>query len=321
MRYPSDVTDDEWALAEPLIPLAKRGGDRRHVVVREVVNGLMCILSAGCQWRAIPKDLPPRSTLYDYFDLWSWDGTLDRTKSSCRASRLRQSATMIGPSCISMARNRASSCSRRTRIRFRLPMAMTLKIGAAAKSSCFRPWSIFKGRPWPSFAVEFWHASRSQRGGRTQRRNPVLEWQARPAMFDLKELARLLDGDASVSQVVAPGPRHSRKDRSLSVRLHPLRRMGSSCSATRAMIGAKVATTCASGWVCPGGLPRAGRRKPADGCLIIRKITAGRSRFGGGGNRLSGPLLSAACWRREAIMVRSLRCSVFSRLKGSIRLP
>jgi transposase len=46
--------------------------------MREVVNGLMYILSTGCQWRAIPKDLPPRSTLYDYFDLWSWDGTLDR---------------------------------------------------------------------------------------------------------------------------------------------------------------------------------------------------------------------------------------------------
>ena len=46
--------------------------------MREVVNGLMYILSTGCQWRAIPKDLPPRSTVYDYFDLWSWDGTLDR---------------------------------------------------------------------------------------------------------------------------------------------------------------------------------------------------------------------------------------------------
>jgi transposase len=43
--------------------------------VREIVNGLMYILSTGCQWREIPKDLPPRSTLYDYFDLWSWDGT------------------------------------------------------------------------------------------------------------------------------------------------------------------------------------------------------------------------------------------------------
>ena len=78
LRYPSDLTDEEWALVEPLIPPAKRGGNRRHVVLREVVHGLTYILSTGCQWRAIAKDLPPRSTLYDYFDLWSWDGTLDR---------------------------------------------------------------------------------------------------------------------------------------------------------------------------------------------------------------------------------------------------
>ena len=78
LRYPSDLTDEEWALIEPHIPPAKRGGNERTVKLREVVNGLMYILSAGCQWRAIPKDLPPRSTLYDYFDLWNWDGTLDR---------------------------------------------------------------------------------------------------------------------------------------------------------------------------------------------------------------------------------------------------
>ena len=77
LRYPSDLSDDEWKLVEPLIPPGKRGGDKRTVIMREVVNGLMYILSTGCQWRAIPKDLPPRSTLYDYFDLWSWDGTLD----------------------------------------------------------------------------------------------------------------------------------------------------------------------------------------------------------------------------------------------------
>jgi transposase len=78
LRYPSDLTDEEWALAEPLIPPGKRGGGRRRVAMREVMNGLLYILSTGCQWRAIPKDLPPRSTLYDYFDLWSWDGTLAR---------------------------------------------------------------------------------------------------------------------------------------------------------------------------------------------------------------------------------------------------
>src|ERR1700716_2534347 len=78
LRYPSDLTDDEWGLVEPLIPPGKRGGDKRTVIMREVVNGLMYILSTGCQWRAIPKDLPPKSSVYDYFDLWSWDGTLDR---------------------------------------------------------------------------------------------------------------------------------------------------------------------------------------------------------------------------------------------------
>jgi transposase len=46
--------------------------------VREIVNGLMYVLSTGCQWRYVPKDLPPRSTLFDYFDLWTWNGTLDR---------------------------------------------------------------------------------------------------------------------------------------------------------------------------------------------------------------------------------------------------
>ena len=78
LRYPSDLTDDEWALVKPLIPPAKRGGNKRHVDERAIVDGLMYILSTGCQWRALPKDLPARSTVHDYFDLWSWDGTLDR---------------------------------------------------------------------------------------------------------------------------------------------------------------------------------------------------------------------------------------------------
>jgi transposase len=96
LRYPSDLTDEEWALVEPLIRPAKRGGNRRHVVVREVVNGLMYILSTGCQWRAIAKDLPPRSTLYDYFDLWSWDGALDRIHdmlyAQCRQAASREAS-------------------------------------------------------------------------------------------------------------------------------------------------------------------------------------------------------------------------------------
>ena len=78
MRYPGDLTDDEWQLIEPLILPAKRGGRRREVNIREVMNGVMYVLSTGCQWRAIPKDLPPRSTVFAYMDLWSYDGTLER---------------------------------------------------------------------------------------------------------------------------------------------------------------------------------------------------------------------------------------------------
>jgi transposase len=78
LRYESDLTGDEWALVARLIPPAKHGGAPRTVDEREIVNGLMYILSTGCQWRAIPKDLPPRSTLHDYLDRWEWDGTLER---------------------------------------------------------------------------------------------------------------------------------------------------------------------------------------------------------------------------------------------------
>jgi len=78
LRYPSDMTDSEWALIEPLIPPAKRGGRKREVIVREVMNAIFYVLSTGCQWRFIPKDLPPKSTAYEYFRLWEWDGTLNR---------------------------------------------------------------------------------------------------------------------------------------------------------------------------------------------------------------------------------------------------
>jgi transposase len=77
LRDPSDLTDQEWCLIEPLIPPAKPGGNRRRVVVRDIVDGVMYILSTGCQWSALPKDLPPRSTVNDYFRRWDYDGTID----------------------------------------------------------------------------------------------------------------------------------------------------------------------------------------------------------------------------------------------------
>ena len=78
LRYPSDLTDEEWALVRPQIPRAKRGGNKRSVDERAVMHGLIYVLSTGCQWRAIPKDLPPRGTVNHSFCRWQHDGTLDR---------------------------------------------------------------------------------------------------------------------------------------------------------------------------------------------------------------------------------------------------
>ena len=63
---------------EPMIPPARHGGRRRSVNVREVLNGIFYVLWTGCQWKALPKDLPPKSTVHDYLELWNWDGTLER---------------------------------------------------------------------------------------------------------------------------------------------------------------------------------------------------------------------------------------------------
>jgi transposase len=100
LRYPSDLTDAEWALIGPFIPPAKHGGRKREVDVREIANGIMYVLSTGCQWRAIPKDLPPRSTVHDYLDRWHWDGTLDRIHQAlyvqCREQVGRDASPTVG---------------------------------------------------------------------------------------------------------------------------------------------------------------------------------------------------------------------------------
>jgi transposase len=78
LRYPSDLTDAEWALVVPLIRPAKHGGRPRTVDVREVLNAVFYVLSTGCQWQALPKDLPPKSTVWSYFSRWEWEGTIER---------------------------------------------------------------------------------------------------------------------------------------------------------------------------------------------------------------------------------------------------
>lgn len=98
LRYPSDLSEAEWRLVEPLIPPAKRGGRKRSVNIREVLNGIFYVLSTGCQWKALPKDLPPKSTAHHYFMLWDWDGTLERIHYALYVAVREQAGREASPS-------------------------------------------------------------------------------------------------------------------------------------------------------------------------------------------------------------------------------
>ena len=71
LRFPSDLIDEEWAILAPLIPPAKPGGRPRTTQMREVMNAILYIGTSGCQWRMLPGDFPPVSTVRGYFHAWS----------------------------------------------------------------------------------------------------------------------------------------------------------------------------------------------------------------------------------------------------------
>lgn len=75
LRYASDMTAEEWSIIEPLLPPPRRLGRPRKADLREVLNAILYVLATGCQWRALPKDFPPRSTVQGYFYRWRDDGT------------------------------------------------------------------------------------------------------------------------------------------------------------------------------------------------------------------------------------------------------
>ena len=82
--YPSDVTDDQWSLLEPLLPPPRPGGRPREVDLREVVNALFYRNRNGCAWRALPHDFPAWKTVYNYFQWWQWDGTWEHVLTALR---------------------------------------------------------------------------------------------------------------------------------------------------------------------------------------------------------------------------------------------
>ena len=81
--YPSDLTDEQWEILRPLIPVS-RVGRPRQVDMREILNAIFYLNRAGCQWDMLPHDLPARSTVHDYFAQWKNDGTWQRITDALR---------------------------------------------------------------------------------------------------------------------------------------------------------------------------------------------------------------------------------------------
>jgi putative transposase len=87
--YKTDLTDAQWQILEPLVPPPKPGGHPRTVNMREVVNGIFYVLRTGCGWEMLPHDLPPYSTVYQYFRRWQKTNVWQQMNNALR-QQLRQ---------------------------------------------------------------------------------------------------------------------------------------------------------------------------------------------------------------------------------------
>ena len=128
-------------LIAPLIPPAKRGGNKRTVDEREIVNGVMYILSTGCQWAALPTDLPPRSTVNDYFRRWDDDDTLARIHHAlyvqCREQAGREAsptAAIIDSQTVKSAEKGGFTATRRATMRVRRSEARSATFWSTRKA-------------------------------------------------------------------------------------------------------------------------------------------------------------------------------------------
>lgn len=99
--YPTDLSDAQWTLIEPLIPPPKPGGRHRDIDIRQVINAIFYLLRSGCAWRMIPKDYPDYGSCYNYFRKWKQDGTWKkihdklRDKVRLKAGRKKQPSAGI----------------------------------------------------------------------------------------------------------------------------------------------------------------------------------------------------------------------------------
>jgi len=96
-RYESDVTDQEWAIIEAMLPKQGRLGRPRETDLREVFNAIQYVLATGCQWRALPKDFPPYSTVINYFYRWQGSGVFDRMMDALRDLARAEAGRKVEP--------------------------------------------------------------------------------------------------------------------------------------------------------------------------------------------------------------------------------
>lgn len=90
MTYPSDLTDEQWSVIEPLLlereaAIRYLGGRKRHHDVRLIINAIIYLTRTGCQWRYLPRDYPKWQTVRYYFDMWTHDGTFEKMNDILRA--------------------------------------------------------------------------------------------------------------------------------------------------------------------------------------------------------------------------------------------
>ena len=96
--YPSDLSDAEWALLEPLLPPPRPGGRPRAHALRDIVDAMRYVLRGGIAWRALPHEYPPWQTVYHYFRTWRLDGTWERLNDDLRGLVRARAGRNVQPS-------------------------------------------------------------------------------------------------------------------------------------------------------------------------------------------------------------------------------
>lgn len=99
--YASDLTDEQWALIEPLIPVYTWGRPRK-LSMRSVVNAILYLLVTGCQWAMLPKEYPNYNSVYYHFRRWSWDGVWEAINTVLREQVREQAGREAQPSAASI---------------------------------------------------------------------------------------------------------------------------------------------------------------------------------------------------------------------------